>query len=397
MTESAELYLKAASVKSNSDFSTSAVSMRKIVILQPGYAHYRDELFKILSERFDISVVLDTAENTYPDKADAARTKGQAAIRLRPKPIGVIDAILREKPEVIVSNVSTSARTVTAFLYALFFRKKIVLWMEEWREGVYRGITPKSVFCRFRRLVGRKIIARCDAVIAGGTKAREYVLSKRGNSRGVFMARQCAVDQQKQPVCGETLEKGWASGFTFLYLGRIVPYKGLDILIKAFARLRMQRNDVFLLVAGEGEFRAECEKLCRILKIDGVKFLGAVEPARAKDVYALADVFVLPGRVIGNLYEGWGLVINEAMSMGLPVITTDSAGAAFDMVVPGFNGMIVPNGNVDELFRAMARIIELDLPLMGINSRKIFERKNNYGKMADVFTNAILYALGIPC
>lgn len=372
-------------------------SMSKIVFLQAGYAHYRDEFFETLSKRFDISVIHDSAANTYPNRPDAARAKGQAVIRLRPGLVGIMHALLREKPEVVVTSVSTSVRTVAAFFYAMLFRKKVVLWIEEWRDGIYRGMSPKSVFCRFRRFVGREIIARCDAVVAGGTKARQYVLAKRGRAEGVFGVLQCAVDQQKQPHSENTFEKDQPSGLTFLYLSRIIVWKGLDVLIKAFALLRSRRKDVFLLIAGEGPFKAECEKLCEMLEIDGVKFLGAIEPSATRGIYARANVFVLPSRIMGNSYEGWGLVINEALSMGLPVISTDSVGASYDLVAPGLNGLIVPNGSVYGLFRAMEKIIELDLSQMGFNSRRIFELKNNYDKMAEGFAEAIHYAGGTRC
>jgi glycosyltransferase involved in cell wall biosynthesis len=371
--------------------------MSKIVFLQPGYGHYRDEFFDILSKRFDISVILDSAANTYPNAVDAARTKGQKVIRLGPKPIGIIDALLREKPEVVVTFDSTSVRTFVAFFYATIFRKKIVLWIEQWRDAMYPGISVKNVLCRFRKLVAEEVIARCDSVVATGTKAYEYVLSKRGRSQGVFKVLQCAVDQQKQPYSGNIFEKDLSSGLTFLYLSRIIPWKGLDILIKAFAQLRRRRKDVFLLIAGYGPFKAECEKLCNELKIDGFRFLGALEPAATREIYAQANVFVLPSRIIGNFYEGWGLVINEAMSMGLPVIATDAVAASYDLVVPGFNGLIVPQGSVNELFRAMEMIIEMDLPRIGINSREVFELKNNYEKMANGFAEAILYARGPRC
>ena len=68
-----------------------------------------------------------------------------------------------------------------------------------------------------------------------------------------------------------------------------------------------------------------------------------------------ADLFVLPTR-----YDVWGLVINEAMSFGLPIITTDMCIAGMELVVDGFNGFIVPVGNVEELRDRMVYVLSDD-------------------------------------
>jgi glycosyltransferase involved in cell wall biosynthesis len=92
---------------------------------------------------------------------------------------------------------------------------------------------------------------------------------------------------------------------------------------------------------------------------------------------------------MGNRYENWGLVINEAMSMSLPIITTTAVGAAYDLVVDGHNGFIVKDNHIVDLYKAMERILRLDLVQMGINSRTLFDQKNDFSQMANAFTSAI--------
>ena len=118
-----------------------------------------------------------------------------------------------------------------------------------------------------------------------------------------------------------------------MYMSRIIPRKGLDVLIKAFSLLRRKRSDVSLLIGGDGPFRQYCEKLLKSMKIPDVSFAGSITPQSVIDIYQQADVFVLPSYLKGNQYEAWGLVINEAMSMSLPIITTTAVGAAYDLVV----------------------------------------------------------------
>jgi len=183
------------------------------------------------------------------------------------------------------------------------------------------------------------------------------------------------------------------SKYTFLYLSRIIPLKGLDILIKAFSLLRRKRTDVCLLIGGDGPFRHYCEELARSLQIPDISFLGPVNPHSVVDLYEKANVFVLPSYFWQNRYESWGLVINEAISMSLPVITTKAVGAAYDLVIDGYNGFIVRDNDVTDLYEAMERIIDMDLVQMGLNSRCLFEEKNDFAKMANGFTSAIEHAI----
>jgi len=135
---------------------------------------------------------------------------------------------------------------------------------------------------------------------------------------------------------------GIRSGLVVLYLGRIIAPKGLDMLIRAFYKIEQERNDTFLLVCGEGDFRPYCERLTEKLKMKHVFFLGKIEEEEIASYYKTADVFVLPSCVRPHQsvvlrafaararIEGWGLTVNEAMSMAKPIITTDAVGVVQD-------------------------------------------------------------------
>ena len=145
------------------------------------------------------------------------------------------------------------------------------------------------------------------------------------------------------------------------------------------------------MIAGDGPSKAKCKNIVESLAIPDVEFVGSVSHDRTKEIFEKSDIFVLPSYESDSQYEAWGLVVNEAMSMGLPVITTTGVGASFDMTNDGYNGFVVQENNVDELYQAMNKILAFDLIQMGNNSRKIFEKKNNYTKMANGFTDAIAY------
>jgi glycosyltransferase involved in cell wall biosynthesis len=118
-------------------------------------------------------------------------------------------------------------------------------------------------------------------------------------------------------------------------------------LLRAFARVvkgRGQRGDAYLLYAGEGAERFRLEAAARDGGLDGIRFLGFQNQTELPRLYELADVFVLPSE-----WEPWGLVVNEAMNAGKPVIVTDKVGAAVDLIEDGENGFVVPVGDISAL------------------------------------------------
>jgi glycosyltransferase involved in cell wall biosynthesis len=357
----------------------------KIAFLQPGYAHYRDKLFDILSFYYKISFLYETSKRTYPGKSKPKNTNFIFVDKLFKNAwLGIGFYLIKEKPDIVITSVSTSLRTFVAFLYTTLFRKKLILWILEWKD--FRNVkTSKYFLKKIKFLVSYLIIKMSSALIAGGTNSYKYLRAMGSKKEKIFTAFQSAEDLKFQIKNGDKGKKK----FTFLFLSRIIDLKGLDILIKAYSILKKERNDVSLLVAGDGPFKVYCEQLCLKLKLNDVIFWGRVEPPNLAEVYQKAKIFVLPSYFCKNQYEAWGLVINEAMSMSLPVITTTAVGAAVDLVVNGENGFIVEENNVIELYNAMKKILDMDLFQMGKNSRRIFEKKNNYYQMASGFIKAI--------
>src|SRR5262249_45925173 len=83
-----------------------------------------------------------------------------------------------------------------------------------------------------------------------------------------------------------------------------------------------------------------------------VIYEGFQAPERLSDYFGRCDVFILPSR-----HDGWGVVVNQALAAGLPIITSDAVGAGLDYVENGFNGLRVPACDVDALYPAMETIV----------------------------------------
>jgi Glycosyltransferase len=141
-----------------------------------------------------------------------------------------------------------------------------------------------------------------------------------------------------------------ADGRTIGAVGRLVPQKGFDRLIDAFARVSSLLPEWRLVIWGEGPERARLEaQRDRLGLTDRIDLPGVTGEAGAW--VGETDVFVLSSR-----FEGWGLVLSEAMAAGLPVISTDCQWGPGEMIQPERNGLLVPNGDVAALGKAVVRL-----------------------------------------
>jgi len=148
-----------------------------------------------------------------------------------------------------------------------------------------------------------------------------------------------------------------------LSVGRFIYGKGYDILLKACKNIS---NNVGIYIIG-GQENEEYHELVKKYNLKNIHFLEFKEKQNLKKYFVSSDLFVLPTRG-----EAWGLVINEAMANGLPVITTDKCIAGLELIKNKENGYIVKVDDSEELFNCMNNLINNEqlLNFMGINNLK---------------------------
>ena len=128
-----------------------------------------------------------------------------------------------------------------------------------------------------------------------------------------------------------------------LFCAKLQPWKRPMDLLQAFASAAIQ--DAKLVFAGDGAQRAELEKEAAARGVsDKVEFLGFVNQSQLPRLYKAADLMVIPSR-----YEPFGLVVNESMLCGCPVIASDRVGAVRDLITHGETGYVYPHGNTNAL------------------------------------------------
>lgn len=137
-----------------------------------------------------------------------------------------------------------------------------------------------------------------------------------------------------------------------LFAGRFAYQKGLDMMLEAWKSVVEKRKDWTLRLVGEGDLKEELIKQCKALGIEeNVVFAEATE--NIIDEYCNASMFLLTSR-----YEGFGLVLAEAMQCGVPCISFDCPYGPADIIDSGKNGIIVENGNIEKFANAVLKLID---------------------------------------
>jgi glycosyltransferase involved in cell wall biosynthesis len=135
----------------------------------------------------------------------------------------------------------------------------------------------------------------------------------------------------------------------FLFCGQMIARKGVDLLLEAFQRLGGGAR--LLLVGREAELPRLLASLPAPVR-ERVTYAGFQPPEELPRFFAQADVFVLPSR-----YDGWGVVVNQALGAGLPIVCSDMVGAGRDLVEEEVNGLRFPSGDAAGLAAKMQRFV----------------------------------------
>ncbi|MCK5857889.1 MAG: glycosyltransferase family 4 protein [Abyssibacter sp.] len=207
----------------------------------------------------------------------------------------------------------------------------------------------------------RFLFRQIDAIETPGEEGKAFAMRYGAPAERIFFATHTvdipyfhAAVAAARPERDELRRELGLAGTTFIYVGRLWWGKGINHLLEAFERLQRQSSaPVSLLLVGDGPEEAELKQACAERGIHNVVFAGFRQKPELPRYYALADVFVFP-----TLGDPYGLVVDEAMACGLPVISTVAAGEIRDRVEEGVNGYVVPPEDSAALAGAMRILVE---------------------------------------
>ena len=156
-----------------------------------------------------------------------------------------------------------------------------------------------------------------------------------------------------------------------VYMGRVKDYKQLDHLIEAFALVKKKMPQAELIVAGRGEYSGLARLAESLGVAQGIRFLGEISDDDKVRILKQAWVFVTP-----SMKEGWGITVIEANDCGTPAIAYNVPGLR-DSVKDGDTGLLVPAGNIEELAKAILRVLG-DSKLRAVLSRNAEEWASSF-------------------
>jgi len=349
----------------------------KVLLLHSEISPYRLPLFEELSKHFDLHVYF--CKPKAKGRLWGASTEGYSFKNKVLKSISVGPLIINYllpfelvfynyQVYIIDDDPRLTLSKMSIFLMAKLLRKSIIIWSGVTEDGYYgktKNFVSKCLFAPVRRFTYQHV----DAFLAYGHKTATFLTKNRVSPHKVHIATQAVPMDDFTPYLGhidkERLKK--AMGFTdkkvILYVGYLIKRKGVAELIEAFKQLN--RDDTVLIIAGAGREASHIKSLAA--GQENIYFPGYIEGTEKARYYAIADIFVLPSYV-----DSWGLVINEAMMFGLPVITTTKVGAS-ELIKD--NGIIINPGDVVALKDAMKRMLDDDALRykMGVRSKEIIK------------------------
>jgi glycosyltransferase involved in cell wall biosynthesis len=269
----------------------------------------------------------------------------------------------------------STVNTLHAMLAAKALGIPVLLRAESWLHDRSRSrsklFAKRSFFATLRHMV--------DAVLPIGTRNAEYWAAYLGHrfpaflmpyavDNDYFASRALAAADSRSALQAELrLQPGRP---VILFASKLQQRKHCDHLLEAYLQLETTGPKPYLLIVGDGEMRVGLEQRARDSGSNGVVFAGFRNQSELPRLFDLSTVFVLPSR-----HEAWGLITNEAMAAGLPVIVSDDVGCAADLVLDGENGFVYPVGDVAALRDALVSALSPGrAAAMGARSRAIISR-----------------------
>jgi len=339
---------------------------RRLVLLTEIISPYRIPLFNSLAQHPGIALhVIFLSENdpglrqwkVYKDEIRCSyeilpswrRRIGKLNILLNGR---VFRALRRASPDIILCGGYNYLAFWQTLLWAQSRRVPFLLWSESNRYDVRSGHPIVE-------LLKTEFLRQCSGFIVPGQSAKEYLLTHRVPADKVFVACN-AVDNDlfrslaasARQNAGERRRELDLPGRYIVFVGRLVPEKGVLELLSAYGGLSVElRRQIGLVFVGDGSSRQELQKRAALVSEGTIKFVGFAHREQLPDYYALAEMSVLP-----TYTDTWGLVVNEAMACGLPVIVSRVAGCASDLIKENWNGLLVEPRDILSLATAITTL-----------------------------------------
>jgi glycosyltransferase involved in cell wall biosynthesis len=340
---------------------------RRLVITTEIISPYRIPVFNVLAEHPDVDLHVmflaetDSSMRRWKVYKDEIRFSYEVLPHWRRRVAGynlllnrgVASALERAHPDVIVCGGYGYLASWQVLDWARRCKRPVFLWSESNQQDQRRGMPHVE-------MLKRRFITACTGFVVPGKSAAAYVETFGVPRARIFVAPN-AVDnaffsRQASAVRSRAAEMRRQFGLPehyFLYVGRLISSKGVFDLMEAYSLLAPElRTRSELLFVGDGVEQPELEAQAAAIHPGKVRFAGFAHREQLAVYYPLADALVFPTHT-----DPWGLVVNEAMACGIPIVATDAGGCVVDLVQDGWNGYVVPRRAPDKLAETLAKVV----------------------------------------
>lgn len=325
--------------------------MKKILILSSFPAPYRVDVFEELTKDFCADVFFERS-------GDKQRNDKWIVKKDFYKLLDTAAGLSEYKSNTEKENIKKYSLVI---IYEYSTKIAMKLMSECIRCSVPYAINCDGAFITnnfLKDIVKKHYIKNASLYFATGKNARNYFLHYGADENKIFyhnfstLHSQDILDQipaeSDKRIYKEQL--GIKQRPTVIAVGRLAPVKGFDILLRTWGDMDDKAN---LLIIGEGSEKENYESIIKTKNYKNVSLCGFLPFEDTLSYFLASDIFVLP-----TLYDPWGLVVNEAMSKGLPVITTDRCVAGNEIVKNGENGYVISAKSETELYEKINYLID---------------------------------------
>jgi len=339
---------------------------RRLVITTEIISPYRIPVFSVLAEHPDVDLHVIFLAETDPSMRrwkiykDEIRFSYEVLPHWRRRVAGynvllnrgVVPALERAQPDVIVCGGYGYLASWHVLGWARRHKRPVFLWSESNQQDQRRGMPHVE-------MLKRRFIAASSGFVVPGKSAAAYVATFGVPRERIFVAPN-AVDNSfftqhasaARSRAAELRRQFDLPERYFLCVGRLVFSKGIFDLLDAYSQLAPElRAAAGLLFVGDGVEQPELEAQATAIHPGTVRFAGFAHREQLAVYYALAEALVFPTHT-----DPWGLVVNEAMACGIPIVATDAGGCVVDLVQDGWNGYVVPKSAPQKLAEALAKV-----------------------------------------
>jgi glycosyltransferase involved in cell wall biosynthesis len=264
----------------------------------------------------------------------------------------VVQALQRASPQIVLCGGYNYFASWQALIWSRLRNVPFVLWSESNRYDARRGHAAIE-------MLKAEFLGHCTGFVVPGHAAEEYLRAHKIRKDRIFFApnaidndlfRDLSLDARRNSAIRRR-ELDLPDRYV-LFVGRVVREKGVFELVKAYGALEEDvRRSLGLVIVGDGPARVELQEEASRVRGGTIKFAGFVQREQLPAHYALAEMFVLP-----TYTDTWGLVVNEAMACGLPVIVSRIAGCTADLIEEEWNGLLIEPRDVSSLKSAISRL-----------------------------------------